>query len=162
MNLNELEQLYREIEARLDEPDFDAKELIDALSEQVEQKVNAYCWVIGKLLAREQWAKEEARRLQELGKIASNEANRLREHLLWFMEQRNIQKLNTDRYRVSVAGNGGKPPLLIDGNIKPENVPDCFRKVTYEFNTEAIRQAAEIGAIHWAKIGTNGKHLRIK
>jgi len=162
MNLNELDQLYREIEARLDDPEFSAQEVLDALEEEVEQKVNAYCWVIGKLMARQQWAKEEAQRLQELGKIAANEALRLKAHLLWFLEQRDIQRLNTDRYRVSVAGNGGKPPLIIDGNIKPEDVPDCFRKVTYEFDTEAIRQAAEIGAITWARIGSNGKHLRIK
>lgn len=160
MNLNELEQLYREIESRLDEEDFDPEALLAALGEQVERKVNAYCFVIGKLLAREQWAKEEAKRLQEIATTAQNEAARLRGHLLWFLEQRGMEKLTTDRYRVSVTHNGGKPPLIIDENVRPEDVPDAFRRVKYEFNLDAIR--AEIETISWAKIGDRGKSLRIR
>lgn len=162
MNLNELESLYREIESRLDEDDFDPEPLLATLGEQVERKVDGYCFIIGKLLAREQWAREEANRLQEIGRTAKSEANRLRGHLLWFLEQRGTEKLATDRYRVSVAGNGGKAPLIISEDMRPEDVPDAFRRVKYEFDTEAIREQAELGAISWARVGERGKSLRIK
>ncbi len=160
MNLNELENLYREIEANLGEED--PQPLLELLGEQVEKKVDGYCFVIGKLLAREAWAKEEANRLQEIGRVAKSEANRLRGHLLWFLEQRGTEKIATDRYRVSVAGNGGKAPLIIDDGISPEDAPQEFQKVKVEWDVEAVRQAAELGAIPWARVGERGKSLRIK
>ena len=78
------------------------------------------------------------------GLAAADEAlaTRLKERLKGAMETTGKLKIDTTRFRLSVAGNGGKQPLEINTNYMDAWAPP-FRSTIVEPNREAIRIALE-------------------
>ncbi len=127
-------------------------------------KVDGYAGFIGELNARAEARKEEADRLAHRAKIDANLRDYLKNRLKDFFAARGLKKLETKRYKLTVAGNGGKLPLLLADSAKnePEKLPEPFRKVSYSPNAEAIRAELEAGKpLEFATLGERGTHLRI-
>lgn len=127
-------------------------------------KVDGYAAFIGELNARAEARKEESDRLAHRARIDAALRDFLKGRLKGFFESRGMKKLETKRYKLTVAGNGGKAPLLLNDVAKnePEKLPEPFRKVAYSPNTEAIRAELEAGkSLEFASLGERGTHLRI-
>jgi hypothetical protein len=88
-----------------------------------------------------------------------NHEKRMKAALLYVMtEKLNQRKITTDFHVFSVCKNGGKQPLEITGEV-----PDNFKRVVYETDTEKIRTALENGEqLDFAHLEERGEHLRIK
>lgn len=108
-------------------------------------------------------AKVEAKRLSELAQVRQNRVAALKARLKMYFEANGITKIETAKHAFTIAGNGGKLPLVIDENTKPEAVPECFRQVTIGFAQDAIRATLESGEeLDFARLGERGTHLRVK
>ena len=153
----------------LDECGDDAqqKELINNWFEQLgserDLKLDSYCALVAEMLARAEVRKVEAKRLMELASTEENRAKLLKDRLKWFFETHNIKTVETVRYRLSLAKNGGKAPLILKDGVLPTELPEHFQKVSIDPDTTAIREALERGEqLDFAVLGDRGTSIRIK
>lgn len=108
-------------------------------------------------------AKAEAKRCADLARIRENRVAAMKARLKVYFEANGIAKVETAKHAFTIAGNGGKLPLVIDENTKPEAAPERFQKVTVDFDQDAIRAALESGEeLDFARLGERGTHLRVK
>ncbi len=129
--------------------------------ENFNTKVDNYVALITEWVGRTVTRETEAKRLSALAKIDKNNAERLKERLKYNLEAMGRLKVETPRYRVTVAKNGGKIPLVV--NARVEELPaDCVRTELKPDN-DAIRSKLEAGeAIAGCTLGDRGTSLRIK
>jgi hypothetical protein len=67
-------------------------------------------------------------------------------------------KIKTDLHIFTVCRNGGKQPMEITGEV-----PDNYKRIVYETDTEKIRAALEAGEeLTFAHLNERGTHLMIK
>ena len=85
-------------------------------------KIDNYCSLISEIEARSAARKAEADRLADLARVDENAAKALRDRLKFVFESRSLPTMQTDRFRVSIAKNGGKAPL--DIRVGPDELPE--------------------------------------
>ncbi len=147
--------------------DTEQRELIDSWFEQLgserDCKLDNYCALIGEMLARAEARKAEAKRLLDLASIEESRAKLLKDRLKWFFETHSIRTLETARYRLSLARNGGKAPLILKDGVSPTELPEHFQKLSIDPDTTAIREALERGEqLDFAVLDERGTSIRIK
>lgn len=161
---NELQVL----EARLEDLGGDVEaggSLVDAwldASARQREKLDNYAALIRELELRAEARKLEARRLAERARRDAEQAGFLKERLRHHFIQHSIQSIETERFRISHARNGGHLPLQIDAD--PEELPEPYRvaEVRYKANLDAIRAALDAGeALTFARYGERGTSIRI-
>lgn len=131
---------------------------LDELNTNLSEKVDNYAALITDLKGRADIRKQEADRLSKRATTDSKTAKYLTSRLLGAMQDMGINKVDTDRYFVSVAKNGGKCPLDIHGEV-----PHEFSVVRLEPDKNKIREALEGGeALRFAILQARGTHLNIK
>jgi hypothetical protein len=170
--LYEISDDLRALEALLVEADGDisspqAAEAIAAweqeLSTNLAEKVDRYCSLISEIEVRAAARIAEAERLRELAKIDDRAALALRERLKFVFESRSLPTMQTERFRVSLARNGGKAPL--DIRVGPDELPAWAvkRKTVVETDKDAIRARLEAGeTLPFANLMERGSRLVIK
>ena len=135
----------------------------DELDADLRGKVDDYAAYITTLEARAEVRAKEAERLARRAKTDAASAQFLKDRLRTELEARGMQKVETDRYRVSVVANGGKLPLVLGDE---RDIPEPFwREVPArkEIDRDAIRQALDAGrAVAGAHYGDRGRRLSIR
>ena len=138
-------------------------EIVSELESDRDAKLDGYCAYIAELQARADARQAEADRLAARAKVDEGNAARLKERLRALFELRGWGKVETPRYTLRLTNNGGKLPLDLDADIRPEDLAERFRRVKVDVDTEAVRAALEAGEeIPFARFGTRGNHLRIR
>lgn len=131
------------------------------LDAALDAKADDYAALITSLNARAAARSIEAKRMRQLADADEALADRLKERLKTVMETTGRTKIDTARFRLSVAGNGGKQPLVIDAD--PATLPKHLTAVRVEADKEAIRAALEGGAtIPGCTLLPRGTSLRIR
>ena len=141
------------------------EEWFDQLNEEKEQKLDNYAALIRELEARSYARTEEAKRLKELADADKKKAERLKARLKAFFMDTQLQKIETDRFKLSIRKNGGVTPLIFDEHLEVAALPDAYRvdTVIHKANTEAIRSALDNGEeLPFVKYGERGTSLSIK
>jgi len=148
-----------EIQAMIDAIDSWMAEL-DA---DLEGKVDNYAALVTELLARAEVRKAEADRLAKRARIDTDNAKWLKARLLGELQERGLKVVDTPRYRVSVAGNGGKIPLVVTDEARLM-ADERFVRVERSLDAAAVREALDAGddLQGAATFGERGSHLRIK
>jgi hypothetical protein len=126
-----------------------------------EEKIDAYCYVIQKFES----IAEESRRLAERSASYSGKAKNLKDRLKIYLEHRGKERVETDRFTVTVCGNGGLLPVRLNEGIEPDKLPNQFVRVHREPDMGSLRDALVNGdeeAGRFATILPRGNHLRIK
>ena len=137
------------------------EEHLAGLDAALEDKAEGYASVIQELALRAKARKDEAVRIRALAEADEAVADRLKKRLKEAMEATGKTKIDTPRFKLSVAGNGGKQPLIVDGSA--DDLPPQFRVVRHEPNKDAIRAALEAGqAVPGCTLLPRGTSLRIK
>jgi len=137
------------------------EEHLAGLDAALEDKAEGYASVIQELALRAKARKDEASRIRDLAEADEAVADRLKRRLKEAMEATGKTKIDTPRFKLSVAGNGGKQPLIVDGSA--DDLPPQFRVVRHEPNKDAIRAALEAGqAVPGCTLLPRGTSLRIK
>lgn len=120
-------------------------------------KADGYAALIQLFTARGKARKAEAQRMARLAEADENNARRLKSRMLWALDRLGLRRLDTDRFRLTVAGNGGKVPVEVLGDV-----PDTYMIVSRRPDMDAIRQALESGKeVPGARLGERGQHLRV-
>jgi hypothetical protein len=162
-DLSALEELLTEVGGEL--ADGEAEAAIDAWLEETgtatREKVDNYCGLIRELESRAAARKAEAKRLAERSNIDASAVDRLKSRLLWFFEAHQLKTLETARFRVTAAQNGGLAPLIISAPL--EEIPDEFIEFVRKPMNPMIRELLEAGErLPFAELGERGKSIRIK
>ncbi len=136
---------------------------LESIGNERDKKVDGYAALIAEIEARADIRLQEAKRLTELANSDKAKVKLLKERLKWFFALHNLKKLETARYKLSLAANGGRAPLVIRDYILATELPEHFQRVTVEPNTAAIREALEAGEeLDFARLGERGTSIRIK
>jgi hypothetical protein len=161
-DLAALDDLLAEVGGDISNPDV--AETVEAwfaeLDTNLVEKVDGYAALITEMRHRAETRKAEAERLANRARIDDNAADWLAGLLRAALDARGLKKLETARYTVAVAGNGGKAPLVLG-----EEIPaDWLRTVSRtEPDKDRIRAALEAGQdLPFARIGDRGRRLAIR
>jgi hypothetical protein len=131
--------------------------------ENLREKLDDYGAVMRAMEADAAFCREEASRLLDRATVRENNVKRLKERLRWFFEAQGIDKVETPRFRFSLANNGGKVPVSV--TIPPETLPEWCRKerVSYSADMDAIRERLQAGEVlDFAVMGERGRHIRVR
>ena len=160
-SLYSLTSNYETVLNMLYDEDVDEEMILDTLEGiegEIEDKADGYAKIIKELEVRRDARKVEAKRLLDSAKILDNRVNSLKQNLYNTMKQTGKTKFTTDLFAFNIAKNGGKQPLVIDGEIPKE-----YTKTVIENDTEKIRQALENGEVlSFAHLESRGESLRIR
>lgn len=143
----------------------EAQEALDqhlaGLDAALEDKAEDYAGLIRSLELRRDARVEEARRMRALADADAALAERLKERLKAAMEATGKLRLDTNRFKLVVAGNGGKQPLEVTG--EPTALAPKYQAIRVEFNKDAIRADLEAGkAVPGCNLLPRGTSLRIR
>lgn len=159
--LYDLTSEYIQLLAMMEDPDVDPEVLqdtMDAIDGEIEGKAEAYAVIIGELTTKAAQIEKEIRRLEEWVDSLEGNANRMKDRLMTSMTELGMKKIETEHYRISVAGNGGKQPLRLTGDV-----PEEYMYMKPEIDTKKIRAALEDGlALDFAHLAERGQHLNIR
>ncbi|MBE3099912.1 MAG: siphovirus Gp157 family protein [Planctomycetes bacterium] len=164
-DMDALDALLAEVEGDVTDPKVqDAVAAWFAeLDADLKGKVDNYAALITTLEVRADVRAKEAERLARRAKTDAASAQFLKDRLRGELEARGIQKVETDRYRVSVIANGGKLPLVLGDE---REISDAYwREVPArkEIDRDAIRQALDAGrTVAGAHYGERGRRLSIR
>lgn len=141
------------------------KQLWDFLfkaDEDFNTKAERYAGLIGELEARAKARKEESQRVAHLAQVDQNQSERLKNTLKRAFIERNLTKIETTRYKISLVNNGGKQPLQV-AEFDDAKIPDEFKRVQTVLDSDKIRAALEGGEVlEFAQLLPRGKRLAIK
>ena len=164
--LTEEMQALDELLTNAENPDspeiFDAIQRALALQDERERKVDAYCCLIAEITARAVARKAEAERLYLSAQTSENAVKRLKTSLLESFAVLGIRKLETEKFTVTVAKNGGLVPLEMQAGLDASSLPKEFQRIVVSVDSEKVRAALETGTLDFAKLGERGSHVRIK
>jgi len=146
---------------------IDGPEAQDALNEYLSEldtaleiKAESYAGFITELSMRAESRGKEASRIRALAAADDALATRLKEGLKAAMEQTGKLKIEGLRFKLSVAGVGGKQSLEIDN---PSALDPAFQRVVREPDKDAIRSALDSGIeIAGCRLLPRGTSLRIR
>jgi len=128
------------------------------LEGDLKAKLDNYALLISELDRRSEARKTESKRLADRAKVDANSADALRDRLLHVFKTKGLKPVETERFKIGVAKNGGKAPLVIDGDV-----PAAFMKMILEPDKELIRRSLEDGKeFAWAHIGERGDRISIR
>lgn len=165
-DMEALNLLLEEIEGEIEGDEMDAAidQWIAENADNLKDKADGYGKLIQNKLGQAKMLKEEVQRLQGKAQAATNLANRLKARLHNFMTWQKMDSLESTLFKFKVQKNGGKTPVILEEamRVRPEELPEGYRRVVFEPDLEAIREALENGEeFEWAELGERGTHLRI-
>ncbi|MFB2979691.1 siphovirus Gp157 family protein [Microseira sp. BLCC-F43] len=161
--IGELTALLDEIEDNDSEGEQLITSWLEQLGEERDRKLDNYAALISELQARAAVRKAEAKRLSDLAAKDEKKAEMLKERLKYFFEVNKLKTIDTARYKLTLAKNGGKAPLIVDESVSPTSLPEKFQKISVDLDKAAIRSALEAGeSLDFAHLGDRGSSLRIK
>lgn len=132
---------------------------LDGLTYMIGEKADQYAYVIAAINARQDAVNAEIVRLTHRKKAMENSVKRMKERLIEAMDGMQTTKIQTDLHTFSIQKNGGKQPIQID----EADVPDSYKKVILETDTERIRKELEAGnELPFARFQERGRQLRIR
>lgn len=161
MNIYELTGNYDYLLNILYDEDIDEQAILDTLESiegDIEDKADGYAKIIKELETQSKARKEESKRLAESAKTFDNKIKILKSNLFNCMKITGKTKFTTNLFSFSIAKNGGKQALTIDGEV-----PEEYTKIVIENDTDKIRLALENGQeLPFARLEPRGESLRIK
>lgn len=159
--LFELTSDYLNLLEMAEDPDIEEDVFLDTLKGiegAIEDKAEGYAVIIGELLAKADRITSEAKRLSTWADSLTKHADRMKEALMFTMDEIGTKKIETEHFRIGIAGNGGKKPLKITSAV-----PDQYMVMKPEVDTKKIREALEAGEqLDFAYLADRGRHLNIK
>lgn len=164
MNIYELTTQYQLLQDAL-EAGEDVEELVSQIEDAIEVKADGYARVIRNFESDIEGLKKAEADLKEKRERLEKAIVRMKGALQDTMIKTDKRKFKTDLFSFSIVRNGGKDPIILASDIKPEDLPEELKtvKITTTANKEAIRQyIEETGDLTYGSIGERGESLRIK
>lgn len=162
--LHELTEQYEILQDMMYDPDVDeqiVRDTMEALWGEIEDKADGYAKIILDMKYDMEALQAEERRLQARRQNLDARQKWLKENLMANMEAIGKTKIKTALFTVSIQKNGGKEPLIIDGNI--DDIPGKFLiPQPPVVNNDAVRELLAEKQVDWAHLEPRGVHLGIR
>lgn len=153
-----LYDIHEGMEAVAELEEAEAREYAQALQVQEKNKVNAIVTYAQEMELTAESAEKEAERLLEIAKVYKNRVKRLKDILAYSMEAHGIEKIETDRARLSFRKS--KSVEVEDMTQLPKEY--IFAKATLSADKKAIKEAIESGiAVPGASL-KESRNLQVK
>ena len=182
VNAQQLERFLEDAEGDITGHEEEILKWMESIADRQNELFDDSCDLHNHFAALAKAQKEEADRIMELAKANENKAKKIKEALFAYMTTNNIRKGETTRHKLSIAGNGGKAPLVFadelfddSGKMNAEKLPEYLRAIQYVPNMVEIRSLAETmpdfagtkvlrdeDGNEIARILPRGEHLRMK
>src|SRR5688572_8527208 len=134
----------------------------EALEGALEHKVDGTLALVKELEARGRARKEEATRLAARARVDEATAKRLKGLVEKALDAAGRTRLETPRFRVSIAEHGGILPLVKEDGAAVDKLPADLVKVVREPDLERIRACLEAGKeVVGYHLGARGHSLRV-
>ena len=126
-------------------------------------KLDAYINLMRVWAAESAAAKAEAARYTQRAKVRDNRNAQLEARLRLHLESTGRTSIETATGRpIALRLNGGRLPLIIDGDRRATDVEPRFLKMVSSIDTELVRASLEAGEeLPFARLGERGQHLRV-
>lgn len=158
-----LNQALDQLEANPELPMADLSALLEALTGDINAKVEDIGLAIRNSQARISAKEAEIIRLKELVDIEDGQVARLKESLMGLMNRAGISKVKGKLCNVSICANGGVIPIIVEGDMA--DLPEEFRleKTVFSLNRAAVEQAQAVGLDlpDIITISPRGQHVRV-
>ena len=159
--LYELKNEYLELLAMAENEELDPQTIRDTLEGiegEIGDKAEAYAIMINELLAKADRIDKEVARLDGWVDSLRNNAASMKNILMDTLDVLGVKKIETEHFRIGIAGNGGKKPLRITGDV-----PESYTVLKPEIDTARIRDELEKGEeLPFAHLEERGRHLSIR
>lgn len=134
------------------------KTTLEVVTAELASKADSYCDVINELSTEAARFDTEIKRLTSRKTAIENHIKRMKETLLEAMQAMNLPEITGDRYKLKIRNNGGKRKLNVFGEV-----PDNYKRVVYETDTDKIRKDLEDGKeLPFAILEERGQHVNIR
>lgn len=141
--------------------DMDDQAFLDTLEGMVdglEVKASGYANVIKQIEMEAKQAKALELEFKHKKEVRENRVKAMKNAICEAMQIAKVDELNAGKFKIKVKGNGGVEPLRITGTV-----PDNYKRIVVENDTELIRKALEEGKdLDFAHLEPRGKHIEIK
>lgn len=144
-------------------PELSAKlEEFEALEDAFGDKVDAIAAVIRENEEMGKSRKANAARILGLAKQNESTVARLKDYLLFNMEQLGKTKVETEQ-GVAMVVNNSVAPVIYEENFDADGLPERFLKVSVSVDAKAVSEALRGGEnLPFARLGERGKHVRLR
>ena len=135
---------------------------LTTLSQDRDKKLDNYAALMRELEARARIRQDEAKRLEAIAKRDLDTVERLKERLRLVFTMHEWRSVETDRFRITLAQNGGKQKLVV--SVPPEDLEDRFRRTETKIlsDNDALREALADGeVIEGVHLEDRGTTIRI-
>lgn len=164
MRLHDLTEQYQVLEDMMYDGETDEqviRDTMEAIFGEIEDKAESYAIIITGMEADIKALKAEKDRLAARQQRLENRQNILKTTLMENMKAIGKTKIKTSLFTISVAKNGGKEPLVIDGDI--DDIPGRFLiPQPPKVNGDAVRVLLTDRQVDWAHLEPRGEHLGIR
>lgn len=155
---NEFEALFQLATSDEEQAEQAFIDTLEGMKYELAEKAEGYCHVINRLQMESDKAKSLSDALLHKKAVRDNNIRRMKEFMLKAMNAAQLKKIDTGTYTIAVSKNGGKQPMVIDGEV-----PDNFKRIIYEDDKELIRKHLEDGEkLKFAHLAARGEHISIK
>ena len=141
------------------------RDTLEAVQGEYDYKIEGCCKVIKNIEADINAYKAEAKRLTDRAKSLEKNIERLKATIFNSMKATNTTNIKGQLFKISIAKNGGKLPVVYDKSNKDITalLPDQLVNIVETPNLEAIRELLEAGkVVEGFSLGERGESLRIK
>jgi len=158
--LYELTEEARELQDMIEEYPLETfSDTIESLQLMIEDKADSYAAVNQNITNEISALKAEEERLRARRNALERNQLRLMKAIREAMNALGKTKIKTEKFTFSVSKNGGLQPIKVDA----EKLPDKFKKVIMEPDSDRIREAIKAGeTIPGVEVLPRGEHLTIK
>lgn len=130
---------------------------LEGLKGMIQDKAASYVDVIQQLDMEAAKADLMAKQFAQKRDVRKNNIKRMKEALMWAMDQMDVKEMPAGDYTIKVVKNGGLQPLVIDGEV-----PESMTKVTIEPDNNKIREYLKDHEADWGHLAERGRHITIK
>jgi len=159
--LYELTDEFRQLLDMMEDPDVDPEVLqdtMDAIEGEFEVKAEGYAIAMGELKTKKEQIIAEVKRLNKWADALEANIERMNSAVMDAMDAIGKKKVETEHFRLSIVGNGGKRPLKIT-----DKVPENYMRMKPEIDTSKIRQELEDGKeLSFAYLADRGRRLSVR
>lgn len=131
---------------------------LESLTGELAAKASGYANVIKQVDMEAKQAKALELEFKHKKEVRENRIKLMKERIKDAMLTAKVDELDAGKFKIKLKGNGGLEPLKITGDV-----PDNYKKIIIENDTELIRKALEEGKeLDFAHLEPRGKHIEIK
>jgi len=131
---------------------------LESLTGELAEKASGYANVIKQVDMEAKQAKALELEFKHKKEVRENRIKLMKERIRDAMLIAQVDELDAGKFKIKLKGNGGLEPLKITGDV-----PDNYKKIIVENDTELIRKALQEGKeLDFAHLEPRGKHIEIK